>query len=156
VWVLGAAESYFTDFYASINEPWFPDDGQAVRTAANKAFAMSGLSRDDIDVANLYDCFTITLVRDLEEMGFCKLGEGAQFVKDGNCRLDGRLPTNTDGGLLSNSHCGEPGGMPTIEIVRQLRDECGARQVPNARIGVSLSQGYSVHGVAGVLVLGTD
>jgi acetyl-CoA acetyltransferase len=156
VWVLGAAESYFTDFYVSVNEPWFPEDGKAVRSAANQAFDMAGIGRDEIDVANLYDCFTITLLRDLEEMGFCGLGEAAAFVKEGHCRLDGKLPTNTDGGLLSNSHCGEPAGLPTIEIVRQLRNECGERQVSNAKLGVSLSQGYAVHGVAGVLVLGAD
>lgn len=156
VWVLGAAESYYTDSYATINEPWFSEDGNAVRHAADKAFAMSGVGRDEIDVANLYDCFTITTIRDLEEMGFCKLGEGAQFVKEGHTRLGGKLPTNTDGGLLSNSHCGEPSGLPTIEIVRQLRGGCGARQVPNPKIGVSLSQGFGVHDVAGVLVMGTE
>jgi acetyl-CoA C-acetyltransferase len=156
VWILGAAESYYTDFYASIPDPWFSEDGHAVKDAADRAFAMSGVSRDEVDVANLYDCFTITMARDLEEMGFCKLGEGAAFVKDGQTRLGGSLPANTDGGLLSGSHCGEPSGMPTIEVVRQLRGLCGERQVPDAKIGVSLSQGFSVHGVAGVLVLGTE
>jgi acetyl-CoA acetyltransferase len=156
VWVLGAAESYFTDFYATIKEPWFPETGHAVRRATTKAFERAGIGLDDIDVANLYDCFTITFLRDLEEMGFCKLGEAAAFVKEGNCRLGGALPCNTDGGLLSSSHPGEPSGMPAIEIVRQLRGGCGARQVPNAKVGVSLSQGFSVHGVAGVLVLATD
>jgi acetyl-CoA C-acetyltransferase len=156
VWILGAAESYYTDFYASIPDPWFSEEGHAVKDAANRAFDMSGVSRDEVDVANLYDCFSITYVRDLEEMGFCKLGEGASFVKDGQTRLGGSLPCNTDGGLLSGSHCGEPSGMPTIEVVRQLRGQCGERQVPGAKIGVSLSQGFSVHGVAGVLVMGTE
>jgi acetyl-CoA acetyltransferase len=156
VWVLGAAESYYTDSYHSISEPWFPEEGTSVRRAADKAFGMAGVGRDEIDVANLYDCFTITTLRDLEEMGFCKLGEAAPFVKEGNTRLGGALPTNTDGGLLSNSHCGEPSGLPTIEVVRQLRGGCGARQVDDAKIGVSLSQGFGVHDVAGVLVLGTE
>jgi acetyl-CoA acetyltransferase len=156
VWVLGAAESYYTDTYASINDPWFPEEGTSVRRAADKAFGMSGVTRDDIDVANLYDCFTITTLRDLEEMGFCKIGEAAPFVKEGNTRLGGSLPINTDGGLLSNSHCGEPSGLPPIEVVRQLRGECGARQVADAKFGVSLSQGFGVHDVAGVVVMGTD
>lgn len=156
VWVLGAAESYFTDFYASIPDPWFTEDGQAVRTAGDRAFAMSGLSRDEMDVANLYDCFTITTIRDLEEMRFCKLGEGAAFIKEGNGKIGGSMPLNTDGGRLSGSHCGEVSGLPTIEVVRQLRGECGERQVPNAKTGVSLSQGFAVHGVAGVMVLATD
>jgi acetyl-CoA C-acetyltransferase len=154
VWVLGGAESTFTDFYRTIPDPWFPEDGKAVRKAADTAFSIAGVRRDDIDVAGLYDCFTITTLRDLEEMGFCKIGEGADFVKEGHCRLGGKIPTNTDGGLLSNSHNGDPSGMHVIEVVRQLRGECGARQVPDAKIGAALSQGWAVHGMAGVLILG--
>ena len=156
VWIIGGAEGYYTDFYATIDDPWFPKDGKAVRAAADKAFGLAGVSRDDIDIAGLYDCFTITTIRDLEEMGFCELGEGAAFVKEGHCRLGGKLPTNTDGGLLSNSHAGNPDGMPTIEVVRQLRGQCGARQVLEAKLGVSLSQGWAVHGAAGVLVMAAD
>ena len=156
VWIIGGGEGYYTDFYASIDDPWFPEDGKAVRAAADKAFGLAGVSRDDIDVAGLYDCFTITTIRDLEEMRFCKLGEGAAFVKEGHCKLGGKMPTNTDGGLLSHSHPGSPDGLPTIEVVRQLRGECGARQVADAKIGVSLSQGWAVHGAAGVLVMAAD
>jgi acetyl-CoA C-acetyltransferase len=156
VWVIGAGEGYFTDFYATVNEPWFPEEGRGVRTATDTAFGMAGVSRADIDVAGLYDCFTITLLRDLEEMGFCKLGEGADYVKEGHLRLGGKMPTNTDGGLLSNSHAGDPAGMMTIEVARQLRGQCGQRQVSGAKIGVSMHQGYSVHGVAGVMVMATD
>jgi acetyl-CoA C-acetyltransferase len=104
VWVLGGSEAMYNDFYTTINDPWFPETGKAVRASADTAFAIAGISRDEIDVAGLYDCFTITLIRDLEEMGFCKLGEGVDYVKEGNCRLGGAMPTNTDGGLLSNSH----------------------------------------------------
>jgi acetyl-CoA acetyltransferase len=156
VWVLGGSEAMYNDFYTTINDPWFPETGKAVRASADTAFAIAGISRDEIDVAGLYDCFTITLIRDLEEMGFCKLGEGVDYVKEGNCRLGGAMPTNTDGGLLSNSHNGDPSGMHTIEVVRQLRDEAGARQVPNAKIGVSLAQGWAVHGMAGTLIMAAD
>jgi acetyl-CoA acetyltransferase len=156
VWILGGAESTYTDFYVTINDPWFPEDGKAVRRSADRAFGMAGISRDEVDVAGVYDCFTITTIRDLEEMGFCKLGEGAHFVKEGNCRLGGAMPVNTDGGLLSNSHSGDPSGMHTIEVVRQLRGECGARQVPGAKIGVSLQQGWAIHGMAGTLVMAAD
>jgi acetyl-CoA acetyltransferase len=156
IWVLGGAEAYYTDFYSSFTDDWFPADGNAVRSTADRAFGLAGVSRDDIDVAGLYDCFTITTIRDLEEMGFCKVGEGAEFVKEGHCKLGGRLPTNTDGGLLSNSHPGDASGLHTIEIVRQLRGECGVRQVPDAKLGVALQQGYAVHGVAGTLVLAAD
>ena len=154
VWVLGGAEAAFTDFYMSIHDPWFPDEGRAVRRSADIAFGQAGIGRDEVDVAGLYDCYTITMLRDLEEMGFCKLGEGADYVREGHTRLGGSMPCNTDGGLLSGSHNGNPSGMHTIEVVRQLRGECGDRQVAGARIGVSLAQGYAVHGQAGTLVLG--
>jgi acetyl-CoA acetyltransferase len=156
VWVLGGAESYFTDFYTSYDDPWFPEEGKAVRRAADRAFGHAGVTRDDIDVAGLYDCFTITVARDLEEMGFCKLGEGAEFVKEGHCRLGGSMPTNTDGGLLSSSHPGDASGIHLVEVTRQLRGECGARQVPDAHIGLALQQGYSVHGMGSVVILAAD
>ncbi len=156
IWVLGGAEAYYTDFYGTINDPWFPEGGKSVRKATDRAFGLAGITRDDVDVAGMYDCFTITTIRNLEEMGFCKLGEGADFVREGHCRLGGRMPTNTDGGLLSNSHSGDPSGMHTIEVVRQLRGACGDRQVPDARIGVSLQQGWAVHGMGSVLVMARD
>jgi acetyl-CoA acetyltransferase len=156
VWIIGGGEAVHTDFYATIDDPWFPDEGQSVRRAGEIAFAQAGVTRDDIDVAGLYDCFTITMIRDLEELGYCKVGEGAEYVKEGNTRLGGALPCNTDGGLLSNSHNGMPHGMHTIEVVRQLRGECGDRQVPGATIGLSLAQGASVHGYAGTLIMATD
>ncbi len=156
VWVLGGAEAAFTDFYMSIHDPWFPPEGRAVRRSADLAFEQAGITRDEVDVAGLYDCFTITMLRDLEEMGFCKPGEAADYFSEGHTILGGSMPCNTDGGLLSNSHNGNPSGMHTIEVVRQLRGECGARQVPNAKIGVSLAQGYAVHGQAGTLVMAAD
>jgi hypothetical protein len=66
------------------------------------------------------------------------------------------MPSNTDGGLLSNTHCGIPHGLFTVEVARQLRGECGARQVPEAKIGLSLAQGASVHGYAGTLIMAVD
>jgi acetyl-CoA acetyltransferase len=155
VWILGGAQAAHTDFYISIDDPWFPQEGRAVRSCTDTAFNLAGITRDEIDVAALYDCFTVTLLRDLEEMGFCKLGEGAAYVKEGHCRLGGSMPTNTDGGLL-NTHSGDPSGMMPIEIVRQLRGECGARQVPNPRLGVSLQQGFAVHGTASTLIMAAD
>lgn len=156
VWVLGGAESTYIDVYINIDKPWFPKEGKSVKRTADLAFGMAGVRREDVDVAGLYDCFTITTIRDLEEMGFCKLGEGADFVQGGRIRLGGQLPTNTHGGLLSCSHNGNPAGMHTIEVVKQLRGECGARQVKGAKIGVSLAQGYAVHGQTGTLVMAVD
>jgi acetyl-CoA acetyltransferase len=156
VWVLGGAEGAYTDFYTTIQDPWFPSGGYAVRRVGDLVFDMAGVGRDEIDVAGLYDCFTVTMLRDLEELGFCKLGEGAAYFAEGHTRLGGSMPCNTDGGLLSNSHCGSPSGLHTIEVVRQLRGECGARQVPGARIGLSLAQGMSPHGLTSALIMATE
>ncbi|HLY82036.1 MAG TPA: thiolase family protein [Acidimicrobiales bacterium] len=156
VYVLGGAEAFHTDFYVSFDDAWFPEEGKAVRKATDRAFALAGVTRDDVDVAAIYDCFTITGIRNLEEMGFCKIGEGADFIKEGNTRLGGRMPTNTDGGLLSNSHCGDPSGLQVVEVVRQLRRECGDRQVPDPKIGVALQQGFAVHGSGSTLILAVD
>jgi hypothetical protein len=89
----------------------------------------------------------------VELMGFCGPGEGAQFAHDGHLSRGGSLPTNTDGGMLSNSNCGESSGLHLIEVVRQLRGECGARQVPAARVGAVQAQGYGAHTHAATLVL---
>jgi acetyl-CoA acetyltransferase len=153
VWILGGDEATWTDPYMTITPDWFPEQGQAVRRAADIAFGMAGVTRDDVDVASLYDCFPVTVARDLEEMGFCGRGEGARFIHEGHLALGGKLPTNTDGGLLSHSYPGNPGGLQVIEVARQLRGECGDRQVRNAKIGAVLSQGWAVHGLVGVAVL---
>ena len=156
IWVLGGGEGMYTDFYMSITNDWINDEGQAVRRATDIAFENSGVSRSEIDVTGMYDCFPVTMARNIEEMGFCKVGEGHEFIKEGHLKLGGSLPTNTDGGLLSHSHCGNPSGMHVVEVVKQLRGECDQRQVKDAKIGAVLSQGYAVHGVAGVAILGKD
>jgi acetyl-CoA acetyltransferase len=156
VWILGGDEATYTDGYMTITPDWFPDEGQAVRRAAEVAFGQSGVTREEIDVASLYDCFPVTVARDLVEMGFCERGEGAAYIHAGHLTLEGKMPTNTDGGLLSSSHPGNPGGLQVIEVARQLRGECDRRQVAGAKIGVVLSQGWAVHGLAGTAVLAAD
>jgi len=120
-----------------------------VTTAASesgpRAYEMAGLGPDDMDFAQVYDCFTSVAIAELEDLGFCKKGEGGPFVADGNAVLGGRLPVNTHGGLLSHSHTGHPGSMFALtEAVTQLRGQGGARQVPGAEVGL-------VHGQGGVL-----
>jgi acetyl-CoA acetyltransferase len=156
VWILGGAESIYTDFYMSITPDWISDKGQAVRRSADLAFDKAGVGRNEIDVLGLYDCFPVTVARDLEEVGFCKLGEGADYIHEGHLRLGGKMPANTDGGLLSHSHNGNPSGFQVIEVARQLRGECGARQVEGAKIGCALSQGFAVHGLGATLVMAAD
>ena len=156
VYVLGGAEAVYTDFYVSFDDDWFAEGGRSIRKATDKAFSLAGVTRDDIDVVGSYDCFTITGIRNLEEMGFCKVGEGADFVREGHTRLGGDLPVNTDGGLLSGSHCGDPSGLMVVEVVKQLRGECGARQVRDAKVGLALQQGFAVHGIGSALIMGTE
>ncbi|WP_205215600.1 acetyl-CoA acetyltransferase [Azospirillum brasilense] len=107
-----------------------------------RAFAMAGLTPGEIDVAQIYDAFTITPMLALEDLGFCGRGESGAFVADGNLTLGGSLPTNTDGGGLSSNHPGKRGIFTLIESVRQLRGEGPGVQVPDARIALA-------HGLGG-------
>ena len=113
--------------------------------SGRRAFATAGVRPDEIDMAMLYDCFTITVLIELEDLGFCEKGEGGSFAENGGIALGGRLPVNTHGGLLSHGHPGRPGGIfHIIEAVRQLRGGCGERQVADAKLAL-------VHGNGGIL-----
>ena len=116
----------------------------AARQSGDQAFRMAGLTRDDIDFCMIYDSFTITVLVTLENLGFCKPGEGGSLVEDGRIGLGGALPLNPDGGGLSSNHPGMRGIFLVIEAVRQLRAECGPRQVLGARTAL-------VHGTGGTL-----
>jgi len=116
------------------------------------AFAMAGLAPKDIDVAQLYDCFTITALMTLEDYGFCKKGEGGRFVADGRIEIGGDLPLNTSGGLLSET--GMPGMQLVIEAVRQIRGQA-ALQVPGADTCLVSNQGGTMH-THSTLILGSQ
>jgi acetyl-CoA acetyltransferase len=109
-----------------------------------RAFAMAGLTPADVDVAQLYDSFTITVLLSLEGLGFCGRGEATDFVRDGRIRPGGAFPLNTSGGGLSYCHPGQFGVLLLVEAVRQLRGECGERQVPDAQVALA-------HGTGGIL-----
>lgn len=117
----------------------------AAKQAGEHAYAMAGLGPKDVDLAELYDCFTPVVIIELEDLGFCPKGEGGRFVEGGRIELGGELPINTHGGLLSHCHPGHPGSMFSItEAVRQLRGSCGTRQVKDAKIAL-------VHGQGGIM-----
>jgi acetyl-CoA acetyltransferase len=119
------------------------------------AFGMAGIKPSDVDVLMGYDSFTITALLHLEDLGFCKKGEGGPFSEDGKLGPGGSLPMNTNGGGLSYTHPGMYGMFLLVEAVKQLRGECGERQLSDPNIAVA-------HGSGGVLscmstvVLGTE
>jgi acetyl-CoA acetyltransferase len=112
--------------------------------AGKAAYAMAGLAPSDIDAVELYDAFTINTILFLEDLGFCRKGEGGAFVSGGRIGPRGSLPVNTNGGGLSYCHPGMYGLFLLIEAVRQMRGECGARQVKDCEVALA-------HGNGGVL-----
>jgi acetyl-CoA acetyltransferase len=119
------------------------------------AFARAGLRPADVDVLMSYDSFTITALLHLEDLGFCQKGEGGAFVEDGKLSPGGTLPMNTNGGGLSYTHPGMYGMFLIVEAVRQLRGECGARQVPDCAVAVAHGSG-GVLSCMSTLVLGSE
>jgi acetyl-CoA acetyltransferase len=119
----------------------------AAEVAGRDAFAMAGVGPEAIDVVELYDSFTITVLLTLEALGFCKRGEGGAFVAGQRTAPGGAFPLNTNGGGLSYAHPGMYGIFLLIEAVRQLRGECGERQIKDAVTAL-------VHGTGGTLSSG--
>jgi acetyl-CoA acetyltransferase len=114
----------------------------AAREAGQRAYEMAGLGPRDMHFAQLYDCFTPTVLVELEDLGFCAKGEGGGFIEAGGIDLGGPLPVNTHGGLLSHCHPGHPGSMFALtETVTQLRHAAGERQVKNAQTALVHAQG---------------
>jgi acetyl-CoA C-acetyltransferase len=140
VWMLG--------FGAAINNfhvnQWRDATLTPAALSGPRAFAMAGVSHGNIDVAQLYDAFTITPLLALEDLGFCAKGDGGPFVEAGNINPDGKLPINTDGGGLSSNHPGKRGMFAMIEGVRQLRGEGPGVQIEGAKTAL-------VHGWGGQL-----
>jgi acetyl-CoA C-acetyltransferase len=131
------------------------------RFSAPRAFAEAGLKPADMDYASIYDSFTITVLEEIEDLGFCEKGEGGKFVLDGALQAPfGKLPFNTDGGGLCNNHPDFRGGMTkVIEAVRQLRGEANAPvQVPDAQFAVVQGIGMSIgtRSTAATVVLGRE
>jgi acetyl-CoA acetyltransferase len=114
----------------------------AVNTSGQKAFQTAGLGPKDVDVAFLYDCFTITVLLELEGLGFVPKGEGGPFALEGRMEIGKDLPVNTHGGLLSQAHLGAMHHV--VEAVLQLRNQAGPRQVKDAEVAL-------VHGNGGIV-----
>lgn len=141
VYVLGVGEGHGHEHISAARSL----TTSAAVESGRRAYAMAGLGPADVDVAGLYDCFTPVVLIELEDLGFCAKGEGGGFAQEGNIDLDGTLPVNTHGGLLSHCHPGNPGAMFHLtEMVRQLRGDAQARQVSGAEVAL-------VHGQGGVM-----
>jgi acetyl-CoA C-acetyltransferase len=117
---------------------------EATRYAAKEAYELSGLKPEDIQIAEVHDCFSIAEIVHIEDLGFFKPGEGYKAVEEGLTRLDGPKPINTSGGLKCKGHpVGATGTGQLLEIWKQLRGEAGERQVPikDLRIGAAHNLG---------------
>ena len=132
VWLLGQGEAHSHHIISQMPDiTWSP-----AADAGRRAFEMADVGPADIDVTQIYDSFTITVLLTLEALGFCPRGQAGAFVADGNTRPGGAFPLNTSGGGLSYCHPGMFGIFLIIEAVRQLRGECGPRQVQGARLSL--------------------
>ena len=117
---------------------------RCAQEAAKQAYEMAGIGPEDIDVAEVHDCFTIAEMMAYEDLGFAKPGEGARLIEEKQTYVGGKIPVNVDGGLLSKGHpIGATGGSQVRTIVRQLRGEATEAQVEGAEIGL-------VHNIGGV------
>lgn len=128
--ILSVAEAQGVSPDDTSNRDPFLDIG--LTQAADRVWKDLGIGPEDMDAAMIYDCFTFEVLHQIEEAGFARHGEAAALVADGGIRLGGKLPINTHGGMLSEAH--QAGLNHVVEAVRQLRGECGARQVENARL----------------------
>ena len=155
VWVLGTGEAIAHQGAGRRDLMYI-----AAHQSAPRAFEMAGVTHDDIDMAMIYDSFTITVLETLEDLGFCKKGEGGQFVSGGRLQVGGELPINTDGGGLSSNHPGMRGIFLLLEATRQLRHqfEGTPRQVPNCQVALCHGTGGALGSrhSGGTAILGRD
>lgn len=127
---------------------------RSTQQAAQQAYRMAGIEATDISFAEVHDCFTWTEITNIEDLGFCGKGEAPQLIRDGRTALAGDIPINPSGGLKSFGHpIGASGVRMIYETVRQLRNQCGERQIKNAKLGLAHNVG-GPGAVSCVIVLG--
>ena len=147
VWVLGAAEAHDHSIISQMPSL----TSMTARDSGPKSLERSGLSHDDLDLTMIYDSFTYTVMLTLECLGFCGPGEAPDFVAGQRTAPGGDFPLNTSGGGLSYTHTGMYGSFMLVEAVRQLRGECGERQVQSKRHPTQHAKTAIVNGTGGML-----
>jgi acetyl-CoA acetyltransferase len=116
----------------------------AARLAAERAYEMADVKPEDVDVAEVHDCFTIAEIIAYEDLSFCKPGEGGRLIDSGETKLGGRIPVNTSGGLKAKGHpVGATGTGQAYEIYLQLTGQADKRQVKDAQLGLTHNVGGS-------------
>lgn len=114
--------------------------------AAGEAYEMAGIGPEDLDVAEVHDCFTVAELVHYEDLGFCRKGEGGRFIEEGLSEIGGKIAVSPSGGLLSKGHViGATGVSQIVEIVRQLRWQAGPNQVAGAKVGMQHNGGGYTH-----------
>ncbi|SDH24937.1 Acetyl-CoA acetyltransferase [Alteribacillus persepolensis] len=151
VWILGHGETHTHNSVTHMDDLTVT----GAKQSGKQAMGMAGVTHNDIDVVEVYDSFTITVLLTLEALGFCKPGEGGDFVSGQRTAPGGSFPLNTNGGGLSYCHPGMFGIFLIIEAVRQLRGECEDRQVEDANIALVNGTGGTLSSTS-TLVLGRD
>ncbi len=141
IWILGGATD--RQGMAYVTAPVWDRYGQVGQRAARKAFEQAGLGPSDVDVCEFYDPFSFEIIRQFEAFGFCKQGEGGDFVMDWRIRIDGEFPVATNGGLLSFSHAGLAQLLQkVISAVLQLQGRCPEElRVPDAQVAIATNGG---------------
>ena len=130
----------------------FGAEAGLTKTAVNQAWEISGYGPEDMDLIQVYEAMAPAFLSDVEELGFCKKGEAPRLLREGYFDIGGKLPANTDGGLVGCGHpLGATGARQIIEIITQLRGAAGPRQVKGARIGMTHSSGAGPNCVVTVL-----
>jgi acetyl-CoA C-acetyltransferase len=136
VWIRGTGQALDGFQLTSLHEDYA--HWPAMKRAADAAYAMAGIGPRDVDLAEVHDCFSIAELIAYEELGFCKKGEAGRFVQDGRSDYGGDVVVNPRGGLIGCGHpLGATGVAQAAEVFVQLRDEAGARQVPEAAVGLT-------------------
>lgn len=143
VWIAGTGEASVGATFGNVNPTY--TTWPAVKLASRDAFQAAGVSPSDVDVAELHDAFTINEIMEYEDVGFVEKGKGGEFIRDGQSEIGGKIAVNTNGGLIGAGHpIGATGIAQSIEVVQQLRNEAGKRQVAGAACGAVLNLSASV------------